>query len=95
MKKARPKKRPLLTEDMTHFEKQRAVKHDGKRIYSSMTEAREAAKKFRKKFGPKTEPYACKYGENGQGIHYHNGHGGRVKRLAKIKRIVVEYKEDE
>ncbi len=92
MAKAKPRRQVILTDDMTHFEKARAVKHDGKRIYTSMTEARDIAKKFRKKIGPKTEPYACKYDEHGEGVHYHIGHYRRTRRLAKMKTSVVEYK---
>lgn len=95
MKKAKPKRRRLLTTDMSHLERQRMVKHEGKRVYHSMTEAREHAKNFRKRYGPKTMPYVCKYDEKGQGVHYHIGHYRNVKRRSKIRDSLVEYKEDE
>lgn len=92
---ARPRRRPLLAENMTHLERNRVVKHEGKIRYSSMGEARDAAKKFRKRYGPKTKPYACKYEEHGQGVHYHIGHDTNARRRAKVRRIVVRYKEQE
>lgn len=75
------KRRRVIKPDAPLSEVRKALSHDGKVGYRTASEAKEAAKYLRKKLGPRTKPYKCKYCPD-----FHIGHW-RKKRSNLQERI--------
>ncbi len=89
-KPTRPKRRFSLEPDAPISEVRKALSCTGKKAYVSISIAKEAAKDFRKRVGPRTKPYKCKYCPS-----YHIGHyRKRHKTTENINAIQTIQRQD-